>query len=133
MSPTWTKHCKPVMQLLIQYLLLPLLVQWFPSFQYSLNDWGLFSYSFLLYGQTSKKVLQPLIWWISSRSCIYYWVKMSNVFYLRLLWCKKFFQVATKCANSYRFLKHMSPLQTLKTPIKHLLVNKISVNSVLIR
>ena len=57
--------------------------------------------------------------WVSefrSKSFMYYWVKPSNVFCLRLLW--SLFQVVTKCSNNYCFLKNMSPLQTLtnKTP-----------------
>ena len=57
--------------------------------------------------------------WVSefrSRSCMYYWVKQSNVFCPRLLW--SLFQVVTKCPNNYCFLKNMPPLQTLtnKTP-----------------
>ena len=52
------------------------------------------------------------------RGRVYYRLKTSNVFCLGLLWGKNLFQVVTKCANNYHFLKNMSPLQTLtsKTP-----------------
>ena len=64
-------------------------------------------------------------------SCMYYWVKASNVFYLGLLWRKSLFQVDTKCENNYRFFL-ICPLYRLLL-IKHLLVNNISVNTFLMR
>ena len=132
MPPTWTKYCKPIMQLLIQYL--PLTLLWFNDFLHFNIPWMivfLFSYSFLHYGQTSKKVLQHWVGGFYPRSCIYYRVKISNVFYLGFLWRKSLFQVVTKCANNYRFLK-MCPLYR-PLLIKHLLVNKIFVNIFLMR
>ena len=118
MSNTRTKYCKRIMQLLIQYCYYHFCLNDFLHFSIPWMIDVLFSCSFLHYGQTPKKVLQPLSWWISSevmysshwvdefhpRSCIYYWVKTSNVFYLRLLWRKSLFQVVTKSANSYRVL-----------------------------
>ena len=63
--------------------------------QFRVIDVFFFSYSFLHYDQTPKKVLQPLSWWISSEtmSNINWDLKPSNVFYLRLLWEKGLFQV----------------------------------------
>ena len=59
--------------------------------------------SFLLYGKTPGKVRQLLLVnFIRGHVCITV-VKMSNLFYLRLLWCKSLFQVVTKCVNNYRF------------------------------
>ena len=61
------------------------------------------SRSFLLYGKTPGKVRQLLLVnFIRGHVCITV-VKMSNLFYLRLLWCKSLFQVVTKCVNNYRF------------------------------
>ena len=80
-------------------------------------DVFLFSYFFHHYGQTTKKssAAFELVNFIRGR--VYTTaVKISNVFYLRLLLCKSLFQVATKC---YSFLKNMFPLQKLTkiTPV----------------
>ena len=95
----------------------------------------MFSYflirSFLLYGKTPGKVRQLLLVnFIRGHVCITV-VKMSNLFYLRLVWCKSLFQVVTKCVNNYRFFNYV-PF-TDPYSLKHLLVNKISVNTVLMR
>ena len=67
LPPTWTKYCKLILQLLIQYWTLSLFC--FNDFLHFNIPWMIdvfLFYSFLHYGQTSKKVLQPLSWWILS-------------------------------------------------------------------
>ena len=54
-------------------------------------------------------------------------IKMSNVFYLRLLWLKSLFQVP-----SYKVGKYI-PFEDPYILIKHKFVNKISINTVLMR
>ena len=82
-----------------------------------ITDVFLFSNSFLHFSQMSKSVLQPLNF-TQGHVCITT-VKTSNVFYLHLLWHKSLFQLATRCANTYRVFKNMFHLQTLtnKTPV----------------
>ena len=74
------------------------------------------SRSFLLYGKTPGKVRQLLLVnFIRGHVCITV-VKMSNLFYLRLLWCKSLFQVVTKYVNNYRFFLKLCSLY------RHLLI-----------
>ena len=90
----------------------------------------LFSYSFVpsLRQNTWKcSAAIVLVTFIRGHVCITV-VKTSNVFYLHLLWRKKLFQVVTKLANNYRVFKNYV-LFTDPYLLKHLLVNKISVNS----
>ena len=89
----------------------------FPHFNIPwMIDIFLFFYLSLHYGQTSQKFCSHWVKEFHRRSCMYYRVKPSNVFYLCLLW--SLLQVVTKCLNNYCFIKNMFPLQTLtnKTP-----------------
>ena len=75
------------------------------------DPWSMFSYFHICSFISAKcSVLPRLSWWISSE--VMYVLLWSNVFYLRLLWCKSLFQVVTKCANNYHLLINMFPLQT---------------------
>ena len=114
---TWTKYCKSIMPSLDQCLL---------SSSFYFNDFlhfdiplmigvFLFSYSFVpsLRQNTQKSSAAiVLVNFIRGHVCITV-VKTWNVFCLRLLWRKSLFQVVTKGANNYRFLKIMFLLQTL--------------------
>ena len=73
----------------------------------------LISYPFIPLRQNTQKSLAVIVLvnFIQGHVCITM-VKTSNVFYLRLLWRKSLFEVVTKGANNYRFLKFMFPLQT---------------------
>ena len=97
-------------------------------------QWLVFSYFFICSFITDKhpeKFCTHCVGKFHPRSWCIIVVKSSNVFYLRFLWRKSLFQIVTKCANNYRFLKNMFPLQNLIN--KNPLVNKISVNIVLMR
>ena len=132
----WTKYCISIMQSLSQCLL--------SSFFY-FNDFlhvniplmmGVFLFSYLFVSclqQNTQKCSAAIVLvnFIRGHVCITT-VKTSNFFYLHLLWCKSLFQVFTKCANNYHFLKIMFPFRDPYF-LKHLLVNKISVNKVLMR
>ena len=75
----------------------------------------LFSYLFVpsLQQNTQKSSAAiVLVNFIRGHVCITV-VKTWNVFCLRLLWRKSLFQVVTKGANNYHFLKIMFLLQTL--------------------
>ena len=133
MSSTWTKYCKSIMQSLDQCFLLSFFLHDFLHFNIPLMI-GVFliSYPFIPLWQNTQKssAVIVLVNFIQGHVCITV-VKTSNVFYLRLLWRKSLFQVATKCVNNYRFFNYV-PF-TDPYSLKHLLVNKISVNTVLMR
>ena len=80
------------------------ILEWFPSFQYSFNDWCfllfLFFRSFFM-AKHPEKFCSHCVGKFHPRLCIYDVVKTSNVFYLHLWWSKSLFQIIKKCAKTW--------------------------------